>query len=80
MQGVKDLYVRIIRHEAVVEGILKQAESYEALVIGAAGQSFSSQILFGSIFESIARRATVPVIVVKHQSALKALVGRVMSE
>jgi nucleotide-binding universal stress UspA family protein len=80
VEGVEDVYVRIIKHDSVPVGIIKQAESYDALVIGAAGQSFSSQILFGSIPENIARRATVPVIVVKRHHALKALVGRVMNE
>ena len=71
---------RLVRHGSVVEGILEELESHDALVIGAAGQSFSSQILFGSIPESIARASKRPVIVVKRHHAVKALVGRIMNE
>ncbi len=48
--------------------------------MGAAGQSFTSQILFGSIPETIASEAELPVIVVKRHIPMKALFGRVMSE
>jgi basic amino acid/polyamine antiporter, APA family len=80
VEGVGAVDVKLIRHASVPVGIIKEAKDYDALVIGAAGQSFSSQIMFGSIPETIARRATVPVIVVKRYHALRALAGRVMTD
>ncbi|RMG11129.1 MAG: amino acid permease [Planctomycetota bacterium] len=71
---------KVIEHRSVPVGIIKEAEGYDALIIGAAGQSFSSQVLFGSIPETIARRANCTVIVVKRYHPVKALVGRVLSE
>ena len=70
----------LIRHRSVPVGIIKEVENYDAVVVGAASQSFSSQVLFGTIPENIARYSNKPVIVIKRHHAVKALVGRVLSE
>ena len=71
---------KVVRHRSVAEGILEEAEGYDAVVVGATRDSFTSQILFGSIPETVARNSPRPVIVIKRHHAVKALVGRVMSE
>ena len=71
---------KVVRHRSVAEGILEEAEGYDALIVGATRDSFTSQILFGSIPETVARNSARPVIVVKRYHPVKALVGRVMSE
>lgn len=80
IEGVESISTELIKHRSVAAGIIKAAEKHDAVIIGAAGQSFSSQIMFGSIPESVARLAKCTVIVVKRYHAVKALVGRVMSE
>lgn len=69
-----------IRHDSIPVGIIKEAEEYDAVVIGAAGKSVYPQILFGSIPESVAKLSKKSVIMVKSYSPIKALVGRVMSD
>lgn len=77
---VADVKTKIIRDSSIEEGILQESQDYDAVVIGATRDSFTRQILFGSIPETVARRASCTVIVVKRHHAVKALVGRVMSE
>ncbi|MFC1554391.1 amino acid permease [candidate division KSB1 bacterium] len=71
---------KLIRHSSVNVGIIKEAEDYDAVAIGAAGQSIYPQILFGSIPENIAKHCNKPVILVKHYHPVKELFGRVMEE
>lgn len=71
---------RVLRHRSVIVGILQEAQAYDAVVVGAAGQSVKPQILFGSIPENIARHSDRPVLVVKKYHPVKALLGRVMEE
>ncbi len=78
--GFNSIETRIIRHRSVSEGIIVESELHDGVVVGAAGQSFSKQILFGSIPEEIARESSKTVIVIKHHHAVKELFGRVMSE
>jgi nucleotide-binding universal stress UspA family protein len=70
----------VLKHKSVRVGVLQVAEHYDGIVLGAAGQSFTTNILFGSIPEDIARRSKKPTIVVKRHSPVKALLGRVSSE
>jgi len=74
------VYSKLISHTSVTEGIIQEAENYDAVVVGAAGHSFYRQVLFGSIPETIAKYAKSQVILVKHYHPLKAFVGRVMKE
>ncbi len=71
---------KVLRHASVTGGILEDAKNYDAIVIGAAGAGMYSQLLFGSIPESIARDSDKTVILVKHYHPVKALLGRVMRE
>jgi basic amino acid/polyamine antiporter, APA family len=80
MTGLAAIDTKVIRHGSVSTGIIRESESFDAVVLGAAGQSFHSQILFGSIPETIVRRAKCSVILVKRHHAVKALFGRVMTE
>lgn len=77
---VTDIETKIIPNPSIEDGILEETEGYDAVVIGATRDSFTRQILFGSIPETVARHAKCSVIVVKRHHAVKALVGRVMSE
>ena len=78
--GFEGVDTKLIRHKSVSVGIIKEAERYDGIVVGAAGQSFSTQVLFGSIPEEVARHSNRTVIVVKRHHAVKALIGKVMSE
>ena len=78
--GFESVDISIIRKQSVSDGIVEESKNYDCVVVGAAGQSFSNQILFGSIPEEIARKSIKPVIVIKHYDKVKALFGRVMSE
>ena len=69
---------RIITHKSVSVGIIQAAEEYDAIAMGAAGESFYKQILFGSIPENVAKHTDKTVIVYKQYSPVKALVDRVM--
>lgn len=69
---------RVIAHKSVSVGIIRAAEEYDAIAMGAAGESFYRQVLFGSIPESVAKHTDKTVMVYKHYSPVKALVGRVM--
>lgn len=71
---------KLISHTSVTEGIIQEAKNYDAVVVGADGQSFYRQVLFGSIPETIAKYAESQVILVKRYHPLKAFVGRVMKE
>lgn len=75
-----DMDDQLIENKSVVEGIIQTAENYDAVMIGAAGQSIYPQILFGSIPEEIAKKTNKTVIMVKHYHPVKALIGKVMSE
>ena len=69
---------RIITHKSVSVGIIQASEEYDAIAMGAAGERFYKQILFGSIPENVAKHTDKTVIVYKQYSPVKALVGRVM--
>ena len=77
---LKNVDTVVLRDRSVYGAIVAEAEQHEAIVVGAAGQSFSNQVLFGSIPEDLARHSTRPVFVIKRHHVVRALVGRVMSE
>ncbi len=68
----------LIRHRAVVAGVLETSKQHDAIVVGAAGGGFWSTRMFGSVPERIAREADRTVFVVKKYRPLEALVRRVM--
>ena len=70
----------VVKNDAVAKGIIEASKDYDAVMVGAAGQSMYPQIMFGSIPEEIAKHADKTVIVVKHYDAVKALYGRVVGE
>jgi APA family basic amino acid/polyamine antiporter len=77
---LKDVKARVLFDESVAAGIIAEASDYDAIVVGATGQSFSMRFLFGTLPEHIARDADRPVIVIKHHDPVKALLGRVMGK
>jgi CIC family chloride channel protein len=76
----ENVEAKVITSPSVSDGIIEASEEHDAVVLGAAGQSFSSQILFGSIPETVVQRAKCSVILIKRHHAVKALLGRVMTE
>jgi nucleotide-binding universal stress UspA family protein len=70
----------LVKHDSVPQAIIEQARAYDALVIGATRDSYSRQVLFGSIPEKVAKEAEHSVIVVKAHDPLRAFVGRVVGE
>ena len=71
---------RILAGAGVVESIVAASGDYDAVMVGASGDSFSSRILFGTIPERIAREAPGTVIVLKSHERVKAFVGRVAAD
>ena len=70
----------LIKHDSIPQAIIEQSRSFDALVIGATRDSYSKQVLFGSIPEKVAQEAEHSVIVVKAHDPLRAFVGRVVGE
>ena len=68
----------MIRHPSVSVAIIQESANHDAVVLGAARESFYQQILFGNIPESVAKLVDKPVFVFKRYSPVKALLGRVM--
>ena len=69
----------LVKHDSVPQAIVEQSRDYDALVIGATRDSYSRQVLFGSIPEKVAQEAEHSVIVVKAHDPIRAFVGRVVS-
>jgi nucleotide-binding universal stress UspA family protein len=80
MPQLKNVKSTVIESDSVVEGIVKGAKNYDAVMVGAAGKSIYPKILFGGIPVEIAKGVDKTVIVVKHFDPVKALVGRVVGE
>ena len=66
---------RVIAGAGVAESVLGAAGDYDAVMVGASGDSFSSRILFGTIPERIAREAGTTVMVLKSHDRVRAFVG-----
>lgn len=75
-----DLGQQLIENDDVVQGIVEASEDYDAVMIGAAGQSIYTKFLFGSIPEAIAKGSDKTVIMVKHYHRVKAFWGKVLSD
>lgn len=78
--GLEAVNSKLIESKKVESGILEASKKYDAVMVGAAGQSIYPQILFGSIPEEIAKHSEKTVIMVKHHHPVKALYGRVLGE
>ncbi len=78
----KDLDIKktIIYNDSVVQGLIDEAQNYDALMVGATGKSFRPKVLFGTIPENIAKHSDRPVIVVKHYQPVKALIRRLLED
>lgn len=71
---------KIITHNSVSDGIIRESENHDAIVIGASGHSIYPRVLFGSIPESIAKNSNKPVILIKYYQPVKSLIGRIFEE
>ena len=71
---------RILAGTGVTESIVGAAGDYDAVLVGASGDSFSHRILFGTIPERIAREAPGTVMVLKSHDRVRAFVGRVAAD
>ena len=71
---------RILAGTGVVESIVAAADEFDAVMVGASGDSFSSRIAFGTIPERIAREAPGTVMVLKSHDRVRAFVGRVAAD
>jgi APA family basic amino acid/polyamine antiporter len=71
---------KLVASESITDGIIDEAEDYDAVVIGATGYGLYQRILFGNMPETIAKGAQKPVILVKHYHPVKSLIGRIMGE
>lgn len=71
---------RILEGAGVVESIVAAARDYDAVMVGASGDSFSSRIVFGTIPERIAREAPGTVMVLKSHERVRAFMGRVAAD
>jgi len=75
-----EVHRKTIRHSSVSVGLIKEAENYDALMLGATEVGLNRQILLGNIPEMIAKHCNRPVIIVKHYHPVKELLGKVMKE
>ena len=68
---------KVIIHDSVADGIVRESENHDAVVIGASGYSVYPRVLFGSIPESVAKNSDRPVILIKYYQPVKSLMGRI---
>ena len=71
---------RVISGTGVVESLVAAAGDYDAVMVGASGESFANHILFGTIPERIAREAPGTVLVFKGHDRVRAFMGRVAAD
>ena len=71
---------RILAGAGVVESIVAAADEFDAVMVGASGDSFSSRIVFGTIPERMAREAPGTVMVLKSHERVRAFMGRVAAD
>ena len=72
--------VRVLQGAGVAEAVLGASGDFDAVMVGASSESFSTRILFGTLPERIAREARTTVMVLKSHEPVRAFVGRVVSE
>ena len=80
MDGGDSVRTTVVKGDSVAEGVIEAGRDYDAIMVGSATQSFSSQLLFGTIPERIAQEADSTVIVVKSHRRVRALVGRIVAD
>ena len=71
---------RVLTGPGVVESIVAAADDFDAVMVGASGDSFSSRIVFGTIPERVAREAPGTVMVLKSHERVRAFMGRVAAD
>ena len=71
---------RVLAGAGVVDSIVAAADEYDAVMVGASGDSFSSHIVFGTIPERVAREAPGTVMVLKSHDRVRAFMGRVAAD
>ena len=71
---------RILAGAGVVESIVAATDEFDAVMVGASGDSFSSRIVFGTIPERVAREAPGTVMVLKSHERVRAFMGRVAAD
>ncbi len=76
---VENVDQKILRSDDVVTAILGEAQTHDAIVIGAAGPASYRQLLMGTVPETVARNADRTVIIVKRHNPVKAMIGRVLA-
>ncbi len=59
--------LRVVEGNDVIETILREAEGYDLIVIGATNEPLFKNLLMGNIPEQVARRATVTTVMVKRR-------------
>ena len=61
---------RVVTAPGIVSGILREAQDYDLLLLGASEEGLFDRVLFGTIPERIARKSPVPVMIVKQRAPL----------
>ncbi len=65
------LELLILPADDIVKGILREGANYDQIVIGAPEEGVLEQVLFGSIPQHVAEKASATVIMVKHHHPVK---------
>ena len=73
------LVCKVARASSVVDGILREAEEHNLVMVGASAERLFEQRLFGSIPEKVARECAKTVIMVKRYWPLKSQLGRLLA-
>jgi amino acid transporter/nucleotide-binding universal stress UspA family protein len=71
---------KVISAPTILEGILREAEDYNLVVVGASEEGFFEQLLFGALPARVARECSKTVMIVKrYQGPVKSWIHRVRS-
>jgi amino acid transporter/nucleotide-binding universal stress UspA family protein len=71
---------KVISAPTILEGILQEAESSNLVVLGATGEGFFEQLLFGALPERVARECSKTVMIVKrYQGPVKSWIHSIRS-
>ena len=70
---------RLIEGKRVATALIKAADDYDLIVLGASKEGVFSSVLFGEIPEKVARYSRVPVMIVRrYEGTVKTIVKKVM--
>ena len=70
---------RLVEGKRVATALIKAADDYDLIVLGASKEGVFSSVLFGEIPEKVARYSHVPVMIVRrYEGAVKSIVKKVM--